>query len=315
MTKTKFYIILEKYLKGVSNKNETNIVEKFYSTLQNEKASNFEWSNIEGKTIKDNINKQIDKSLNQEEKRYNTRFIYKVAASIALLLSVALTYVVVSATPQSDVEYTQISTHDGIRKKIELTDGTLIEVNINSTLKYPKTFATTKERKVFLKGEAFFNVSKNKEKPFVVMANGLTTKVLGTQFNVNSNSERVNVYLVEGCVQVEANEEMEILEPKQKAIYIPTEKGIGITTPDQNKELAWLANSFDFKNESLGEVTKILEKRFNVTIQFSNRLIREKRLSAHFENQSLKTILISLTKGGNLNFKINNKTKKVLIYE
>ncbi|WP_147676650.1 FecR family protein [Algibacter pacificus] len=315
MTKAKFYIILEKYLKGVANKNEANIIETFYSALQNEKSANFEWLDKEGNTIKHTLKKQIDKSINQEKKRFNTRLIYKVAASIVLLLSVALTYVAVSTTAKPNVIYTEISTHDGIRKKIELPDGTLIEININSTLKYPKTFGTTKERKVFLNGEAFFNVSKNKAKPFVVMANGLTTKVLGTQFNVNSNPNSVNVYLVEGSVEVATNEEKQILKPKQKAVYIPTEKGIGITTPNQYKELAWRANTFNFNNETLGEVTKLLEKRFNVTIQFSNGHIREKRLSAHFENQNLKTILMSLTKGGNLNFKINNKTKKILIYE
>ncbi|MEH6681261.1 MAG: FecR domain-containing protein [Sediminicola sp.] len=314
MTEKQFQNLLEKYLHGQADKKEIKLVEDFYRALQDENRADHQWLAGQEKDIKDQVKARIDRSIGKDIFRNNRRNLLRVAAGIAVLVMCSLGYVTYQGTDGKEVEYVHLSTNDGKRKTIRLDDGTQIRLNVNSRLDYPKSFDNSRERKVFLEGEAFFKVAKNVKKPFVVMSNGLKTKVLGTQFNINGNKEEVNVYLVEGSVQVEADTTIKILEPNQKAIYSPIQKSIGISNPQQQQELAWMSDTFTFQNEPLGEVAKAVGKRFNVEIYFREPGIKEKRVTAHFEHQSLNTILISLTKGGDLKFRTNDN-QKIEIYE
>ena len=101
---------------------------------------------------------------------------------------------------------------------MELADGTRVWLNAESRLRYPVAF-TGKERKVEMEGEVYFEVAKNKEKPFIVTVNGVDIRVLGTSFNVSAYQEEVVATLVEGKVQLKKGNEQVILSPNQQAIW------------------------------------------------------------------------------------------------
>lgn len=105
------------------------------------------------------------------------------------------------AGQSTEVKYNTLIVPRGGEFSLELADGTRVWLNAESRLRYPVAF-TGKERKVEMEGEVYFEVAKNKEKPFIVTVNGVDIRVLGTSFNVSAYQEEVVATLVEGKVQL-----------------------------------------------------------------------------------------------------------------
>ena len=213
-----------------------------------------------------------------------------VAASLALLFllrfSAPSEYVVFEATQVAQV--ISMETNEGIHtlkiprgmnKQLTLTDGTQVWLNAESTLEYPETFEGKPNREVYLKGEAYFEVTKNASQPFRVKTDALETLVLGTSFNVRAYSkEDTQVTLVEGSVKVSDKHQNELrLQPGEH-----TDQKLNKTKVEKADDYhSWAEGVFYFDNTELVEIMRELGRWYNINIVFTNKEIMYERL--HFQ--------------------------------
>jgi ferric-dicitrate binding protein FerR (iron transport regulator) len=199
-------------------------------------------------------------------------------------------------------------------KKLQLDDGTVVELRPNSSLKYPSRFAG-KQRNVYLTGEAFFDVKRDEERPFFVHAGGLITEVLGTSFTIKSLSKSVEVAVVSGKVSVYENGSIKaksqlILTPNQKAVYqLESRKlsaGIVETPAIINPEPAQANPIFD--DVPLQDVVRHLEKGYGLKITLQNEAIRSCLFSGDLKDLPLMEQLDLICKAVNARHRVAGNT-------
>ncbi|MCW2263079.1 MULTISPECIES: FecR family protein [Sphingobacterium] len=163
---------------------------------------------------------------------------------------------------QSKTIYQTIETPKGGTYQITLSDGTKIWLNAASTLTYPSDLKTSKSRIVSLEGEAYFEVAKDKSRPFIVKSKNQTVKVLGTHFNIScyGDEKSVKTTLIEGSVEVNDV----LLRPNEQSIL--TDNKIKVLTVAAEKSIAWKNGKFVFKSENLGSIMKKLARWYDVEI-------------------------------------------------
>lgn len=193
--------------------------------------------------------------------------------------------------------YNTIRIPYGKKFEVQLSDGTLVHLNAGTTLRYPVQFVKNQNRQVYLLGEAYFEVEKDKEHPFDVNTQNVNVEVLGTKFNVDTYSENTNtdVVLVEGKVSLykdqKTKENQVFLKPGEKG---SNEKGqFAITKEQVNTEYytAWVKGSLVFKNASFEDIIKKLERRYNVTFINRNKKLGREIFNARFDNEPIEVVL------------------------
>ncbi|MNK97818.1 fec operon regulator FecR [compost metagenome] len=165
----------------------------------------------------------------------------------------------------SDIGYNSISTPRGGQYEVNLSDGTKVWLNAASSLKFPTTFSKS-ERKVVLSGEGYFQVAKDKSRPFKVVSDQQTVTVYGTHFNVNAyNDDKSKITtLIEGSVDVNGV----LLKPSQQSI-IANEK-INVVPADVEKVMAWKNGYFRFDEAPLDDIMKKISRWYDVDVEFVN---------------------------------------------
>jgi ferric-dicitrate binding protein FerR (iron transport regulator) len=166
----------------------------------------------------------------------------------------------------------------GKRSHITLADGSEIWVNSGSQLVYPSSFDGDK-RKVYLKGEAFFQVHEDKSKPFVVKTSDLDIQVLGTRFNVNSYQEndQIETVLVDGKVRIEQRgihvfDRDVVLKPSERASFSKETKSMNREKVDPRYYTSWKDGYLYLQNEDLGDIVQKLRRIYNRDIVLDDRL-------------------------------------------
>ena len=205
-----------------------------------------------------------------------------------------------------------------------LEDGTKVWLNAGSRLTYPDVF-TGSSRDVELEGEAFFDVAQHASMPFLVHADKVTVKVLGTRFNLKAYREDASVTttLISGKVQVSMDDDPErkiILSPHEKLILVKTGEIKSIShnalryqvqsLPEINDappETAWMENKLVFSDEPFDEVARLLERKYDVQIEFENEDLKAQHLSGVFEKESLKEVLDILRMTTRFHYQIEGK--------
>lgn len=151
--------------------------------------------------------------------------------------------------------------------QVILSDGTKVWLNADSELRYPDRF-TEKVRKVELSGEAYFEVSRDIQRPFLVSTKGMEIKVLGTSFNISAYpDENSHTTLVKGKVAVSAGNQQLELYPGQQAALIHGE--IKVRQVNVNNYTGWKESRFIYEDKPLGEVLRELERWYNVNIDLA----------------------------------------------
>jgi len=238
---------------------------------------------------------------------------YVAAASIAILCILSATYFMFSP---GNTEIVTIATADQT-KEISLPDGSQVTLSRYSSLQYPVEFGS-KDRDVILSGEAYFEVAKDQEHPFVVHADDARIKVLGTHFNVQSYplDAIIKTTLLEGKVSVGSvhNDEVTILDPNESAFFVKESQSIyKEKDPDAINETAWIQGKHLFNNKPLSDITRDLENYFNVQIDINNTALKQYKLTANFEQgESLEEILDVLQIAANFRWIKNNDTIKIM---
>jgi transmembrane sensor len=219
------------------------------------------------------------------------------------------------------VAYNTIETAKGNQYQVLLPDGTKVWLNAASSLKYPEVF-TGKERRVVLTGEAYFEVAKDKTRPFFVRTvssskdnRGQDVEVLGTHFNINSymDDQSVKTTLLEGSVKVSNDNSSKILKPGEQAVI--NNYGLGtihILQADTDDETAWKNGLFRFSNAGLKSILNQIERWYDVKIDYNS--VPDKRYNGMVpRNAKLSEVLQMLEVTGNINFEIEeNRVLKVI---
>ena len=208
------------------------------------------------------------------------------------------------------VKYNVLSVPVGGGYQVILADGTCVHLNAGSELKFPVTFSDS-TREVYLKGEAFFDVVKDTEHPFVVKVGSMSVKVLGTRFNINAH--RVDgVYettLVDGKVEVSdrAVTKRVILFPNQQARL--KDGHLSVYDVDVSLYTSWVDGKFYFEKESLQEIAAQLERWYGMHFFFvSEKLKQEKFTGVVLKNYTIEQILSIIEKTTNVKFSVEGQT-------
>jgi transmembrane sensor len=205
-----------------------------------------------------------------------------------------------------------IETPKGGQYQIVLPDGSKVLLNSLSVLTYPASFAGLKERRVQLKGEAYFEVAKVTTKgdvrmPFIVVTDQQEVKVLGTHFNINSYTDEpvVKTTLIEGSVLVAAGEAEEVLTPGDQALAGP--KGLRVTAANIDEVLAWKNGYFMFESEDIASVMRKISRWYDVDVVFEGERPKDGfgGTVSRFSNVSKVLRILQLT--NKVHFKIEGR--------
>ncbi|MEJ2901944.1 FecR domain-containing protein [Pedobacter panaciterrae] len=169
-----------------------------------------------------------------------------------------------------------IETPRGGQYQVVLPDGSKVFLNAASSLTYPISFVALRERRVELKGEAYFEVAKDKSHPFIVKTQNQEIKVLGTHFNINSYADEplTKTTLVEGSVLVKASGIQQILKPGSQAIN--GYDGLRIVEANMDEVLAWKNGYFMFDSESIESVMRKISRWYNIDVAFKGNVSKDK---------------------------------------
>jgi hypothetical protein len=210
--------------------------------------------------------------------------------------------------------YNTIKIPYGKRFELQLSDGTIVHLNSGTTLKYPVKFIASENRQVFLDGEAFFDVAKDKTHPFVVNADNLNVRVLGTHFNVSNYPEDklTDVVLVEGSVGLyTANEKFNaekntVLKPGFKGSYSKTDNQIKTKAVVTDVYTAWIKGGLTFREMTFKDISKKLERHYNVTIVNQNTKLSNEKFNASFGDEPIAKVLSYFNEIHGINYTLKN---------
>ena len=196
--------------------------------------------------------------------------------------------------------------------KVILTDGTIVWLKGRSTLNYPSVF-TGRERKVNLSGEALFEVAKDPAHPFIISCGGLTTKVLGTSFNVKTLVTGVEVLVLTGKVSLlsEKTNQNLVVVPNEKALFtIADNRLVKVAIPKEMQKQAVIDTEYDMNFEStrMSEIIRRMEGKFDVIISVRNDKLNQCMITADFTDQSLEQTLDMIADILDFKYVISNNT-------
>ncbi|HEY0298135.1 MAG TPA: FecR domain-containing protein [Arachidicoccus sp.] len=204
--------------------------------------------------------------------------------------------------------YNSISTPRGGQYQLMLADGTKVWLNAASGLKYPVAF-TGKYREVTLEGEAYFEVMKNKKKPFVVNVNGMKVKVYGTHFNVMAYADEaaIKTTLLEGSVMVNNGADSVLIKPGQQAIDKNSNSKMEVRTADIDEELAWTKGEFLFRSISITEIMKQVARWYDADVHFDGDMSGILFSGGMRRQQSIRELLEILEADQRIKFVIKDR--------
>lgn len=199
---------------------------------------------------------------------------------------------------------------------LTMIDGTKVELNSNSTLSFNNSIIS-KQRNVSLKGEAFFDVTSNKKRPFTVNANNVIVKALGTEFNVSNYKENgyITTTLIEGSVKVSNPKGKEtIIQPGEQATVYNDKNEIVVQQADVQEAVAWMAGRLIFNDEKLEDLVPRLNRWFDMEFVILDKTLNDYRFTGTLKKENDLTHylqILNYTKG--ISYKIENNQVKLFI--
>ena len=283
-------------------------------------------------------------TLESNEKKPNKKKLIFLAATCFLLLSVVFTALYFNnektdLTAINKTANSEVSTKKGSRTKVQLPDGTTVWLNSSSKLTYDNKNFGDVNREVSLTGEAYFDVVKNKAKPFIIHTAKMDIKVLGTAFNVKCypGEKTTETSLIHGSVEVSLKDRQEkiMMKPNEKLILV-NEDEIPVQKPASNAakkitpfsikpiielshltlyptnnevvETGWVQNKLVFSNESLEDVALKMQRWYGITIIIKDERLKRESLTGIFEKETIQQALKALQYTTKFNYKTTKDT-------
>lgn len=309
---------LKKYIKGdASPEEKKSIIEWIRKDKKHQKQFNLLKAQYVAATL-DSLNKtDVNESYQRfSSKKTKKKTYYYTAIVASVMMPFLLLYfyssfsnndLIVNTTNYLKFGTRTVSTEHGGFKTVILPDGSTIVLNANSSISYPKEF-TDSLRKVTLIGEAFFDIKRNINKPFIVEAENLKIKVLGTSFNVKSypKDEKIETTLVTGKVEVhKQNIEQNpiVLEPSERAVFDKKKSNIKVDKVDSNRIVAWQDGKLIFDNTPLKQVVLDLNRKYDVEFVIQSDSLLQYKYTGEFDNLELEEVLELLKISSPINYK------------
>lgn len=224
---------------------------------------------------------------------------WRVAASIFILVGmIGILYFLsgnFSKVSENLNLYTSVYTENGQRSKVVLPDSSIVWLNSGTTLSYPNEFFG-QNRKVVLKGQAFFQVTHKKNDPFLVQANGLVITVLGTKFDVNAYSEEDEtvVVLESGKIELTHQERKSffyMMKPGEKAtLSLSDNSKMKVSSVDASVYSSWKDGKLIFRNSPMENVVKRLRRWYNIDIEITDTKVYNSIYTGTIKNESYEEI-------------------------
>jgi len=218
---------------------------------------------------------------------------------------------------QNSYVFNEVIVPKGETAQLVLSDGTQVNLNAGTHLKYPASFSKT-NRKVILTGEGFFNVAKDKTHPFIIETPKFNVKVTGTSFNLHTyvEDETSSLTLYSGEVTISAGERELKIHPGEKYTLKSDANNSKVEKLDLLKAHLWTEGIIVVNNLELDEICKVLERQFDVRIKIANEKLRTIRYNGQFNpDETLEEILrlIKETSPVKFNYEINKVKKEVIL--
>lgn len=202
--------------------------------------------------------------------------------------------------------------------KLKLSDGTIVFLNAGSKLRFPQSFDyTDNKRTVYLEGEAFFDVAKNKNKPFIVNTQEVDVKVLGTKFNITSyeNDDYIATTLIEGSVSVYENRTPDNrmqLTPSFQANYDKFGNNFRKAKVDVDGYTAWMQNRLVIDNLKFSEILVRLERRYAVKFVNKTQDLNDELYQGEFVDEDIASVLKTISMSSPFTYEINQNIVTIM---
>jgi transmembrane sensor len=249
-------------------------------------------------------------SLSPKKKKLR-RYLSYAAAILVLVGSISILIPRLNKTPQQNAQVQHFENPNGKRSRILLPDSSVVYLGAGSTLSFPSKFAAN-VRAISLRGEAFFEVTKNPKRPFIIHTGNIVTRVLGTSFKVDAFlNQPVSVLVSTGKVRVdrEVNKVLHpiaVLLPGQSVVWNEktSQRQLG-STPIKDI-LDWKNGKLVFRKTKLADIAAILERTYNVAIQINSPQLANRQIRVNLTTDIPVSKLVKiLSVAGNFNYKIN----------
>jgi transmembrane sensor len=295
MNNTRLKELLDKYLQGTATETEISEVDSWYRSFENDPALTEQFSAEQRMALEQLLFLRISRQVEAAEPR--VRISYRAvrwvaAATVALLIAAGGFFLArkhSTPTEKPIATLTEQTGKTGI-KKINLPDGSLVWLNIESKVTYAQS-----GREIWLEGEGYFEVATQQGAPFLVHAGTLNVNVLGTSFNIDAYTPaaKVTVTVASGKVAVgNGQQSSATLVADQQAIYHAAAHQLETNNIAAADFSAWTQGQLIFKKALFRDIAKTLERRYEVRIRFANEQIAGSLLTARFDaNVSFKNVL------------------------
>ncbi|NCD71515.1 FecR family protein [Mucilaginibacter agri] len=324
--------VLEKYINGECTQAEIALVKQWYTSFENDHDDISDISPAEEKALEERMYQNILNNINTangnnqpliEPITRNSYKWYKLAGAAAVILIVgafALLNYRTNRGKQSldsaESQFVSITNNSGQLYKSILPDNSSVWLSPHAQLSFPKKFAK-QSRMVSMKGECFFEVTKNPERPFIISSNSIVTKVWGTSFLVKDEVEggAAAVSVLTGKVSVSVKskkaaslkiEDGEVmLYPREKVTYLAASHALQPEPAHEEPELKiWTRMNLSFDNKPLSEIIPVLNSKFHVHIKTNSAKVNHYVLTADLAGFNLADVLEALKKSLNVNYQI-----------
>lgn len=215
---------------------------------------------------------------------------------------------VYQSNPSTQIAYNTITTPKGGEYKLSLPDGSQVWLNAESSLRYPTAFSGA-ERVVELTGEAYFEVAKNREQPFIVHSKEAEVKVLGTHFNVMAYDDEnyMKTTLEEGAVLLKKNGKEVMLKPGEGGTIVKGSGTIAVAKTDINQDLAWKNGNFYFQKTELAAIMKQIARWYDLEIRYAGAVPKKRFVGKISRNTNLSDVL-DVLRLSDVRFSMTGKT-------
>lgn len=256
--------------------------------------------------IQERMYRRLNVNLDEKEAKIvplRSRFSWKswlqVAAACIIVVLSLVNYNMIHKQKQLSTQNFTVSAEKGQRAFVTLPDSTKVWLNSDTKVSYPADYGM-KERHVTLAGEAYFEVAKNPAKRFVVEAKGMQVEALGTAFNINAyrDDNKIIASLFSGSVRVSYEDHVAILKPHESVKVDLLTRNFSQYKDENMQDIAlWRENEITFDGESLEEITRIMNRLYNITIYIEDESLKKECYVGTIRNNSLENFIdiINLT--------------------
>lgn len=288
------------------------------------------YSDLQKKRIQQTIYSEIEQVLSAHQPIIRTKraggkqYLYRWISAAAIILLVASwvlfrqfsspSHQNTQASLNETFQWKEVSSKAGQRLKVGFPDGTIVWLNSNSTLRYKDSFSTGPSRDVYLeRGEAFFNVTKDTSRAFIVHTEFAENKVVGTAFNIQLKDADGNYALsmLSGVVELTTNNgigsQKMLVSKGERAVYSLKDKKVSMISLKDNDWNLWTSNILSFKAANWPVLIQKLEDWYGVKVNMDTPRFPDQLFTAQFKDESLENVLKSLQQINSFRFRIKGK--------